>query len=117
MLDYVDNEEVRRRVAFTARMIKPKQAPGQAYSFEKVFTESEFMAGGIIEIPVGAEKPLKPSRDNSYVRRPPPVASLTYADVLLRRWCALSPASTHAQALSAFESTARSSRSRQVACS
>ena len=26
------------------------------------------MAGGVLEIPVGAEKPLKPSKDNSYAR-------------------------------------------------
>lgn len=38
------------------------------YSFQKVFTELDYMAGGIMIIPPKKSKPLKPARDNSYVR-------------------------------------------------
>ena len=66
--DYVNSEEVRRRVAFTAAMIAPRAINNQPYKFQKVFTDGDFMAGGILEIPVNAKKPLKPARDNTYVR-------------------------------------------------
>lgn len=37
------------------------------YAFQKVFTDGEFVAGGVLEIPPGGRKPSKPARDNTYI--------------------------------------------------
>lgn len=85
--DYVKHEETRRSafssflsptrhltilvclgIAFTSKMIATKTAGKQNFRFQKIFTDGDFMAGGILEIPVNEKKPLKPARDNSYVR-------------------------------------------------
>jgi len=65
--DYVNSIEIRRRVAFTAAMIAPRAVNNQLYRFQKVFSDGDFMAAGVLEIPVGAKKPLKPARDNTYM--------------------------------------------------
>lgn len=49
-------------------MIEPKRLSNTAFGFQKVFTELDYLAGGILSIPKGAQKPLKPAKDNSYVR-------------------------------------------------
>jgi centromere protein C len=37
--------------------------------YQKVFGEDQFIAAGVVFIPVGGKKPGKHSKDNSYVRR------------------------------------------------
>ncbi|KAM0792444.1 hypothetical protein ACM66B_005121 [Microbotryomycetes sp. NB124-2] len=59
--------EVSRRIAFTAKMIDPKPTYNNKFAFQKIFTELDYLAGGVLVIPAGAEKPSKPARDNSYV--------------------------------------------------
>lgn len=54
-------------IAFPASMIETKPAGKQNYRFQKIFSEGDFLAGGLLEIPVNEKKPLKPARDNSYV--------------------------------------------------
>jgi hypothetical protein len=49
-------------------MVQPDARGKHAYRFQKIFTDGQYMAGGVLEIPVGASKPLKPARDNTYVR-------------------------------------------------
>ena len=70
--DKANNAETVRRVAFTSQMVDtqpPLGKEGEApFVFQKVFSEGDFMAGGLLVVPRGKEKPLKPSRDNSYVR-------------------------------------------------
>ncbi|KAK4058584.1 mitotic fidelity of chromosome transmission- protein [Microbotryomycetes sp. JL221] len=61
------NAEVSRRIAFTSKMIDPKPTYNNKFAFQKIFTELDYLAGGVLVIPVGAEKPSKPARDNSYV--------------------------------------------------
>jgi centromere protein C len=39
------------------------------FKFQKVFGDASFVAAGMLEIPVGGEKPSKPTKDNTYVRR------------------------------------------------
>jgi centromere protein C len=74
VFDHVTQEEVRRRIAFTSAMVNTKPVPSKSgkpnseYRFQKIFTDGEFMAGGLLEIPVNHKKPLKPARDNTYVR-------------------------------------------------
>jgi hypothetical protein len=43
--------------------------PGDAngFKFQKVFGDASFVAAGMLEIPVGGEKPSKPTKDNTYV--------------------------------------------------
>lgn len=54
-------------VAFTSKMISTKQAGKHNYRFQKVFTDGDFMACGLLEIPPNEKKPLKPSKDNTFV--------------------------------------------------
>jgi centromere protein C len=54
-------------VAYTARLISPKAAQANKYSFQKVFGDGNFFAAGQLIIPPGEEKPPKPAKDNTYV--------------------------------------------------
>jgi centromere protein C len=54
-------------VAYTAKMISPKAAQANKYSFQKVFGDGNFFAAGQLIIPPGEEKPPKPAKDNTYV--------------------------------------------------
>lgn len=49
-------------------MIDPRPTYNNKFAFQKIFTELDYLAGGILQIPAGAEKPTKPAKDNSYVR-------------------------------------------------
>lgn len=48
-------------------MLDPKPTKNHAYKFQRIFTDGDFMAGGVLVIPPGEAKPLKPARDNTYV--------------------------------------------------
>jgi hypothetical protein len=37
------------------------------YKFQKVFSEGEFIASGVLELPVGASKPIKNSHSSAMV--------------------------------------------------
>jgi centromere protein C len=37
------------------------------FRYQKVFGEDQFIASGVVYIPVGSSKPAKQSKDNSYV--------------------------------------------------
>lgn len=54
-------------MAYTAKMITPKAAQANKYSFQKVFGDGNFFAAGQLIIPPGEEKPPKPAKDNTYV--------------------------------------------------
>lgn len=56
-------------IAFTSKMIDPRPTYNNKFMFQKIFTELDYLAGGILQIPAGAEKPSKPAKDNSYVSR------------------------------------------------
>jgi centromere protein C len=49
-------------------MMDPKPTKNHAYKFQRIFTDADFMAAGILVIPANEAKPLKPARDNTYVR-------------------------------------------------
>ena len=68
VLDYVTKEEVKRKIAFTARMSRETPAQRADYSYQKIFSDGEKVAAGQIQLEPGAEKPNKSSKDNSYVR-------------------------------------------------
>lgn len=50
-------------------MVDPKTPAGADYSFQKIFMDADFVAGGVLNIPVGGKKPPKGSKDNTYVRQ------------------------------------------------
>lgn len=54
-------------MAFTAAMVNPKPAEKDDFLFQKIFGDGDFIAAGQLLIPPGKKKPVKPSRDNSYV--------------------------------------------------
>lgn len=67
IVDWTSKEEVERRVAYPARMVSPKPAQGYDYFFHKIFGDGDFVAAGHLVIPPGAEKPTKPTKDNTYI--------------------------------------------------
>jgi centromere protein C len=71
VLDYTTNEEVSRRIAFTAQMSRERPAKKADYSYQKIFSDGDNVAAGHIQLEPGAEKPNKSSKDNAYVRRTP----------------------------------------------
>lgn len=54
-------------IACTSKQTRPRKAFNNSFFFEKVFGVDEFMAAGVLEIPVNGLKPTKPSKDNNYV--------------------------------------------------
>lgn len=46
----------------------PKPTFDKKFSYQKIYQELDYLAGGILTIPPNGEKALKPSKDNSYVR-------------------------------------------------
>lgn len=70
---YTKETECRRKVASTRRMQKAERPESSAetnapFQFQRLFKEADFSASGLLFIPVGATKPTKQSKDNSYVR-------------------------------------------------
>jgi hypothetical protein len=61
--------------------VRPRTAFNNSFAFEKVFGVDEFMAAGVLDIPVGGSKPTKPTKDNNYVR----VCFVRGADAVLTR--------------------------------
>lgn len=46
---------------------QPKSKLPETYLYEKVFTDGQFLAGGVLRLPVGGNKAIRPSKDNTYV--------------------------------------------------
>ncbi|KAI0345117.1 hypothetical protein BDW22DRAFT_1353994 [Trametopsis cervina] len=67
VLEYPTNEEVTKRVAFTAKMVNPKLAANAQFSFQKIFGDGNFMAAGQLIIPPGGTKPTKGTKDNTFI--------------------------------------------------
>ena len=54
-------------IAYPQSRLTPKQVKGAPFFYQKVFGEETFVAGGIVQIPIGGSKPAKPAKDNAYV--------------------------------------------------
>ncbi|KAJ6501590.1 Mif2/CENP-C like-domain-containing protein [Mycena vitilis] len=71
VLDYRTGDNVTRRVAFTSKMFDPRPAKvagaDDAWSFEKIFGDGDFMAAGQLVIPARKRKPAKGTKDNTYI--------------------------------------------------
>lgn len=57
--------------------MNPTPTLNNKFSFQKIYTELDYLAGGILMIPSGQQKPMKPAKDNSYVRAPAALHSST----------------------------------------
>ena len=55
-------------VAFTSKMLNPRQTANGDWSFQKVFGDADFIAAGVLVIPPKGRKPSKGTKDNTYVR-------------------------------------------------
>lgn len=64
--DTEQGAEVPMRIACPADAIRPRPAFNQRFAYEKLFGVGDFMAAGVLVIPVDGDKPTKPSKDNSY---------------------------------------------------
>ncbi|KAH7914014.1 Mif2/CENP-C like-domain-containing protein [Hygrophoropsis aurantiaca] len=67
VINFHSQEEVTRRVTFTAKSVQPKQAGNHDWRFQKVFGEGTFIAAGQLNIPPKSMKPSKSTKDNTYV--------------------------------------------------
>ncbi|WVQ78910.1 hypothetical protein IAT38_001001 [Cryptococcus sp. DSM 104549] len=67
VLDFPTGEECFRKIAMPNALLNPKLVQGGRFKYQKVFGEGHFMATGVVYIPIGSKKNLKPSKDNSYV--------------------------------------------------
>ncbi|KAF7306529.1 CENP-C-C domain-containing protein [Mycena indigotica] len=71
VVDFLSGEQIMRRVAFTSNMFDPQEArvtnPDDAWSFQKIFGDEDFMAAGQLTIPPKKKKPPKASKDNTYM--------------------------------------------------
>ncbi|GAA6009038.1 hypothetical protein JCM10207_004074 [Rhodosporidiobolus poonsookiae] len=59
--------ETSRRIAFTQKMMDPKATFDGQFSFQKIYQELDYLAGGIMVIPPDGAKGNKPAKDNSYI--------------------------------------------------
>lgn len=66
-VDYDAGEEVVRRVACTAANMNPEEIASGPFAYQKIFMDGDFIASGIMTLPVDGKKPLKSTRDNTYV--------------------------------------------------
>ncbi|KAJ7154180.1 Mif2/CENP-C like-domain-containing protein [Mycena filopes] len=64
---YPGDEDVTRRIAFTAKMFIPSAAANNEWFFQKIFGDGDFIAAGQIVIPPKGRKPSKPSKDNTFI--------------------------------------------------
>lgn len=48
-------------------MMSPKKTFDGKFSYQKIYQELDYLAGGILTLPPDGEKSLKSSKDNSYV--------------------------------------------------
>ncbi|RDB22191.1 Centromere protein 3 [Hypsizygus marmoreus] len=67
VLEYPTLDQVQRRVAYTAAMLKPQKVATNDWSFQKVFGDADFIAAGVLVIPPKGRKPSKSTKDNTYV--------------------------------------------------
>ncbi|EMD38133.1 hypothetical protein CERSUDRAFT_152789 [Gelatoporia subvermispora B] len=66
-IDYDSQEVIRRRLAYTANMVNQRWALNEDFLFEKIFSDGDFVAAGMLTIPPGRQKPTKSTKDNTFV--------------------------------------------------
>ncbi|WRT63918.1 uncharacterized protein IL334_000845 [Kwoniella shivajii] len=66
---YPGGWEAHRKIACPKALLTVPEPSknNQSFRYQKVFGEGDFMAAGVVFIPVGSKKAPKPSKDNAYV--------------------------------------------------
>ncbi|KAF9515077.1 hypothetical protein BS47DRAFT_1449428 [Hydnum rufescens UP504] len=60
-------DEEERRMVYTAAMMEPEAANStNTFSYQKIFSDDDFIAAGVLVLPVDGEKPMKGTKDNTY---------------------------------------------------
>jgi len=67
---YTKNKDCERAIVCTKKMVtldvEDQAGQPNSFQFQRVVKDSDFIAGGLMYIPVGGGKPLKPAKDNFY---------------------------------------------------
>ncbi|POW18890.1 hypothetical protein PSHT_05355 [Puccinia striiformis] len=67
---YTKHRDRERAIVCTKQMVTldvdDQAGVEDSFQFQKLFKEADYMAGGLMHIPVGGAKPLKPAKDNCY---------------------------------------------------
>ncbi|TRM59181.1 Mif2/CENP-C like-domain-containing protein [Schizophyllum amplum] len=61
------NEEVKRRIIYTAKMVQTAPSANGEWAFDRIFSDANFMAAGMITIIPNGRKSTKPTKDNTYI--------------------------------------------------
>ncbi|CAK5279905.1 unnamed protein product [Mycena citricolor] len=99
VIDYETQEEVVRRLAFTEDMFDPKAGALSASSteadqwyFQKIMSDSDFVAAGQLLIEPKKRKPIKSAKENTYVCRFPSAFGDLVADWVIQIFYVISGA-------------------------
>ncbi|KNZ44662.1 hypothetical protein VP01_894g4 [Puccinia sorghi] len=80
---YTKNKDCERAIVCTKKMVtldvEDQAGQPNSFQFQRVVKDSDFIAGGLMYIPVGGGKPLKPAKDNFYA----PCQCMSIAPLLL----------------------------------
>jgi mannose-6-phosphate isomerase-like protein (cupin superfamily) len=67
VINYVTQEEEDQQIVVTPDMIDPRTVGAGDYRFQKVFSEGEFLASGVLYLPRGSQKPNKNSNASAMI--------------------------------------------------
>ena len=67
VLNYKTKEEEVQRIVVTPDMLNPRTVGAGDYRFQKVFSEGDFLASGVLVLPKGAKKPSKNSHQSAMI--------------------------------------------------
>ncbi|KAL1742162.1 Mif2/CENP-C like-domain-containing protein [Schizophyllum fasciatum] len=60
-------EEVKRRITYTAKMVQTTPSANGEWAFDRIFSDANFMAAGVITLVPNGRKSTKPTKDNTYI--------------------------------------------------
>ncbi|KAL1689595.1 Mif2/CENP-C like-domain-containing protein [Schizophyllum commune] len=60
-------EEVKRRIVYTAKMVQTTPSANGEWAFDRIFSDANFMAAGMITLIPNGRKSTKPTKDNTYI--------------------------------------------------
>ncbi|KAH6571257.1 hypothetical protein BASA60_007265 [Batrachochytrium salamandrivorans] len=67
VVNYTTGAEESQRIVVTPGMISPRTVGAGDYRFQKVFSEGDFLASGVLALPRGANKPSKNSHESAMI--------------------------------------------------
>ena len=67
VINFITQEEEDQQIVVTPDMIDPRTVGAGDYRFQKVFSEGEFLASGVLYLPRGSQKPNKNSNASAMI--------------------------------------------------